>query len=265
MVLHAMNSAQQSTVAHRARATISLSLVTSVLATCLLQFAAKQVLSVFGSSYEEATWALRILVLAAFPLIVKNHYISICRIHDRIKNALLVIAPGCFLELGAASLGAHFGGLSGLSIGWVIATYIETMFMLRIVYKAVLPSEKFAVSTELQYAESQALWLMDTTPLPIISQSYMVAEALWHTNTFSLPIVRLPAIGQANREPNRNKQFLQDRANLGDNGSRQPLQPSRLQPHTPHPGRIPITDSSVNSQFLERIPDNSTIFEDEVI
>ncbi len=265
-VLHAMNSAQPSTLAHKARMTIGLALVTSALANCLLQFGTKQVLDLFGSTYaEQAAWTLRILAIAAFPLIIKNHYISICRIHDRIARAMLGMLPGGLLELGAAALGAHLGGLSGLSIGWVAAIYIESMFMFRTVYKAVFPSEESALSTELRYKEAQALWLMDTSPLPAIGQRYAGTQAPWLINTSLLPIVRLPAIGQATREPNSNKQSLQDGVNRGNNGGRQDLKPAQLQPYTPPPGRIPIIGSGVNNQFLERLHDDSTIFEDEMI
>ncbi len=285
-VLHAMNSAQPSTLMRKARMTIGLAVVASVLANCLLQFGTKQVLGLFGSTYaEQAAWPLRILAIAAFPLIIKNHYISICRIHDRIARAMLGMLPGGLLELGAAALGAHLGGLSGLSIGWVAAIYIESMFTFRTVYMAVFPSEESALSTELQYQEAralwlmdttslpaispgyagtQALWLMDTTPLPIIGQSYIAAGAPWLINTSLLPIMKLPAIGQVTREPNSNKQSLQNGVNRGNNGSRQRLKPAQLQPYTPHPGRIPKTNSGVNRQFLERIHDNSTIFEDQV-
>ncbi len=131
--------------------------------------------------------------------------------------------------------------------------------------KTIFPLEKSALSTELQYAEAQALWLVDTSPLPVIGQSYTAAEAPWLINTSLLPIVRLPAIGQATREPNSNKQSLQDGVNRGNNGGRQDLRPAQLQPYTPPPGRIPIIGSGVNSQFLERLHDHSTIFEDEMI
>ncbi len=106
IVLHAMNSAQQSTLAHKARVTIGLAFVTGLLANCLLELATKQVLSVFGGSYaDQATWCLRVLLLALFPLIIKNHYISICRIQDRVTQAMLGMLPGGLLEIGAAALG----------------------------------------------------------------------------------------------------------------------------------------------------------------
>jgi len=265
IVLHAMNSAQQSTLAQKARVTISLGLVTSLVANCLLQLATKQVLSLFGSSYaEQATLTLRILVLATFPLIIKYHYISICRIQDRIARALLGMLPGGLLELGAAVLGAHLGGITGLSAGWVAAIYVESIFMFRTVYTTVLSLDKSAPSTGMRYMEAEALWLMDTTPLPIIGQSFMVAEAPWLINKSSLPIVKFPAIGKDNREPNRNKQSLQDRASRRNNRSHQHLRPTRLQPFTPYLGDIPKTDSYLDSLSLERRPNNITIFEDEV-
>jgi len=250
IVLHAMNSAQQSTLAQKARVTISLGLVTSLVANCLLQLATKQVLSLFGSSYaEQAALTLRILVLAAFPLIIKYHYISIYRIQDRIARALLGMLPGGLLELAAAVLGARLGGLTGLSAGWVAAIYIESIFMFRTVYTTVLSLDKSAPSTGMRYMEAEALWLMDTTPLPIMGQSFMVAEAPWLINKSSLPIVKFPAIGKDNREPNRNKQSLQDRAGRRNNRSQQHLRPTRLQPFTPYPGHIPNDDGILNKSI----------------
>ena len=134
-VLHAVNSADQTLLARKARFTIGVSLVVSIAANLVLQLGATQVLSLFGKTYElEAAWCLRILALAAFPFIIKNHYISICRIQDRIVKAMIGMLPGGVLELGAAALGAHIGGLSGLSLGWVGALYVEAAFMLPTVF-----------------------------------------------------------------------------------------------------------------------------------
>jgi O-antigen/teichoic acid export membrane protein len=200
MVLHAMNSAQPSRLAHKARATIGLALITSLLVVCLLQVATKHMLSLFGNSYaEQATLILRILVLAAFPLVIKNHYISICRIYDRQKSAMLLIAPGCLLELGAAALGAHVGGLPGLGIGWITAVYIESMFMLRTVYQAIWKASP--LSEEQSFPAPETVWLLETSPLPVIGRFYEETEALWLVDTFVLPTVRLPTRVRAAREP----------------------------------------------------------------
>ncbi len=41
--------------------------------------------------------------LRAFPMTIKSHYIAICRIQDRIAQALMIMTPGCFLELTGGS------------------------------------------------------------------------------------------------------------------------------------------------------------------
>jgi len=189
-VLHAMNSAQQSTLAHKARVTIGLAVLTSILTNVVLQFGTTQVLGIFGSSYaENAAWCLRILALAAFPLIIKNHYISICRIQDRVGGAVLGILPGGILEVMAATLGAHFGGLSGLSIGWVAAITIEALCMCRAVYKAVWSGEALTVQDVQNSQEIQALWLIETASMPAIAQSYPGIKALQHIEN-SMPGIR---------------------------------------------------------------------------
>lgn len=185
VVLHAMNSAQQSSLADRARVTVGLALITSVLATILLQVVTTQVLAVFGHSYEQGAWDLRILVLAAFPIIIKNHYVSICRIHDRIKVAMWVIGPGCLLELGLAIFGSHVGGLTGLSAGWVIAIYMEAALMFRTVYKAIWVAKTPQPSPEEDHAAAEAIWLVDTSMLPVITPSYA-----WLAETTQLPVIR---------------------------------------------------------------------------
>lgn len=140
LVLFAMNSAQPAKLAHKARLTLSLGFIAIVVANCLLQFGTKQLLGLFGHIYaEQAAWSLRILGLGAFPLIIKNHYIAINRIQRRMARAILPIAIGTLLELGGAALGARLGGISGLSLGWITALCLESVFMSRTVYKAIRP------------------------------------------------------------------------------------------------------------------------------
>jgi len=172
-VLHAMNAAQQTTLAHKARVTIGLTVLTGILTNLVLQFGTTQILGLFGSSYaHNAAWCLRILALAAFPLIVKNHYISICRIQDRVGSAILGILPGGILEVFAAALGAHLGGLAGLSIGWVAAITVEAVCMTPTVYKAVWLGETLEIPDMQHSQKLQAAWLVETASLPAIAQSY---------------------------------------------------------------------------------------------
>jgi len=141
-VLYVMSSAHPAILAHKARLTLCLGAVTAILANCVFEFATRQVLGVFGHIYaEQAVWCLRILALGAFPIVIKHHYSTICRIQGRILHALLPVAAGTLLELGAAALGARLGGLSGLSLGWVAALCAEAVLMSRTVYKVVRPRD----------------------------------------------------------------------------------------------------------------------------
>ncbi|MBA2682672.1 MAG: lipopolysaccharide biosynthesis protein [Ktedonobacteraceae bacterium] len=167
-VLHAMNAAQQSTLAQKARSTIMLSCVLSTLAISFLQFTAPILLTAFGGSYAlQAATTLRVLVLAAFALTIKNHYISICRIQDRIRRALLSMIPGGLLELGAAVIGANYYGLEGLSVGWVLAVYIEALCMLPTVYAAVWSSQASKELYDGDEREASGMWVLDTISLPV--------------------------------------------------------------------------------------------------
>ncbi len=139
-VLYAMSSAHPAILAHKARLTLGLGAVTAILANCVFQFATRQVLGVFGHIYaEQAVWSLRILALGGFPYIIRGHYVAICRIQGRILDALLPMAAGTLIELGAAALGAQLGGLSGVSLGWVAAVCAEAVWMSRTVFKAARP------------------------------------------------------------------------------------------------------------------------------
>jgi O-antigen/teichoic acid export membrane protein len=177
MVLHAINSAQQSALRYKARVTLGLSFAVSIAVNGVLLIGAPLVLNLFGHTYaQQAAWALRILALGAFPLVIKNHYISICRIHDRITQAMIGMAPGGLLELGLAALGAHLSGLAGLSAGWVGAMCIESLFMAPTVYRAVFGPLQDSPSSEHPDRFTDALWLssretfylIDTAPLPVI-------------------------------------------------------------------------------------------------
>jgi len=149
--LYAVSSAQPSVLAHKARLTIGLAVITCVLANCVLLFGSKQLLGLFGQSYvEEGVWCLRILGLGALPFIIKEHYLAICRIQDRIANALLPLTVAALLELAAAGLGAHLAGLPGLSFGWITVECVETIFMFRIVYKTVRNINTLTSKNQLQ-------------------------------------------------------------------------------------------------------------------
>jgi O-antigen/teichoic acid export membrane protein len=241
-VLHAMNAAQQSTLARGVRLTISVSLVICALANLVLQCSSAQVLGLFGNTYAaEATWGLRILALAAFPLIIKNHYISLCRIQDRIVKAMVRMLPGGLLELAGAAFGARQAGLPGLSLGWVGALTIEAMFMFPTIYKVMQSAEsdrdQAAESDRDQAAETMSqqwqVWQVDTAPMVAISTSFSrITEATCLSNPLLIPTAQ--SFSDTNRHPIRRSERFS-----GDKIAR--LKPPRLQPYA-LPADMPLVD-----------------------
>jgi O-antigen/teichoic acid export membrane protein len=138
--LYAASSAQPATLPRKIRLTLSLAVGAAVLANCVLFFGTKQILELFGHSYaEQAVWSLRILGVESFPFIIKTHYITVRRIERKVGYATLPAIAGGVLELGASALGAFLGGLTGLSLGWLLAMCIEGACMTPTVYRAARP------------------------------------------------------------------------------------------------------------------------------
>jgi hypothetical protein len=81
MALYTVSSAQPHVLARKARLAMSIAVITCVLANTVLLFGSRQLLELFGPGYaEHGVWSLRFLALGAFPFLIKDLYIAICRI-----------------------------------------------------------------------------------------------------------------------------------------------------------------------------------------
>ena len=205
-VLHAVNAAQVTTLAQKARMTVSLSFLASVGIGAILILGAPQVLSLFklGDNID-AVSSLRILMLGSLPLIIKNHFISFSRIQDRVGKVVLPMVFGSVLELVLAGLGAHAGGLTGLCLGWVIAMLVEAVFMLPSVAKVLLgrtvlesyiddvvASDTMLLPAAAQFSQSgslEAMTLGNTMMLAEIETMQLVAVRIRQGNTGQFPAV----------------------------------------------------------------------------
>ena len=134
-VLYAAGIGDRATFAHKLRLTLGLAIALGVLSNIVLWAGADMLLGVFGHAYaEQAGGSLRIMGLAVFPLIIKDHFVAVQRVHERIPRAALLAMIGSALELAGAAIGASVDGLVGLSIGLVLALCVEAAFMARTVY-----------------------------------------------------------------------------------------------------------------------------------
>lgn len=148
--LYAVGARAPSALAQRMRFTLALAFAGGVLANAALFVGADHLLGMFGASYAtKAAWTLRILGLGVFPVIVKDHYVTLNRIRGRIAGAALLVTAGGALELVLAALGAILsGGLPGLALGYLGALWLEAVCMAPAVYHAAtLPSESTSTPT----------------------------------------------------------------------------------------------------------------------
>jgi O-antigen/teichoic acid export membrane protein len=138
IVLHATNPLEPLVLRQKTRMTMSFATGVSIIVGGVLIIGGHWILSLFGPGYaEHALWSLQVLALGAFPLIIKNHYLAIARVKKLIAQAIGPITLGAILELGIAALGARLSGLSGLSIGWVVAMYLEALMLFPLIYQTL--------------------------------------------------------------------------------------------------------------------------------
>lgn len=139
--LYAIGSAQPHELARKTRMTLALSTLFGI-AACgfVLEFGARM-LALFGGSYAVyGVDPLHLMALAVFPVIVRHHYVAIQRVRGQLVWTALIAAVAGVPELVLAALGASLGGLPGMSLGWIIALYLETIPMAIVVWRVVKSS-----------------------------------------------------------------------------------------------------------------------------
>lgn len=141
MALYAVGSRQgQQDLGQKIRLSLRVSTAIAVVANIVLWVGADFIIGIFGPAYrEQAPWALRLLTLAVFPIIVKDHFIAIRRVSGRVAQTAGMAAIGGILELSGAVIGASVGGLYGLCIGRIIGFCLEAMLMGREVFETAFP------------------------------------------------------------------------------------------------------------------------------
>jgi len=136
-VLFAVGTQEPHLLAQRLRFTLLIAVAVGIGSSLFLALGSEQILLVFGGDYaHEASLSLKIFGLGFFPLIVRDHYAAISRIHGHLLKAARLATAGCILELGLAATGGVVWGLSGLSFGWLVAVAVQACFMAPTVYKA---------------------------------------------------------------------------------------------------------------------------------
>jgi O-antigen/teichoic acid export membrane protein len=131
MALYALGVRDRDSLARHARFTLAVGLSSGIIAMVVLFIISDVLLRLlFGSDYsEQAGPTLRILTIAACPLVIIDHFIALTRIQGRTLAAAKLIWPMAIGQLCLAGLGATLGGLPGLSLAWVIGVTIEAVIV----------------------------------------------------------------------------------------------------------------------------------------
>lgn len=101
---------------------------------------ARSIMEVFGHEYAAAaSGALRILALTYVATVVRQLYVAISRVLDRVRRASLFALLAGAAELIAATAGGFWSGLTGLALGLAGVIVLEAVLMAPTVLAVVLP------------------------------------------------------------------------------------------------------------------------------
>jgi O-antigen/teichoic acid export membrane protein len=140
-VLYAIGRSDDHRLPSKMRQSLMTCLLVGAASTVFVVLAGSHMLTIFGRDYaQQATQALWLLTAGVFGTTVKDHYVALARIENRIRAALPLLYFGTFVELLFALIGVLLGGLTGLAAGWLTATLIEAAIMSRRVLGAARES-----------------------------------------------------------------------------------------------------------------------------
>ena len=134
--LFAEMSGDEGLLHRHVRRTLPLGLALSGGILVVVALAAPLVLRIFGSAYAvNGTTALRLLLLLGPAYVIKDHYVAIRRTQGRLSDAAKAMAAGSVAEAAGAALGGIYWGMTGLCVGWAVASWCEAAVLLPIVIR----------------------------------------------------------------------------------------------------------------------------------
>lgn len=144
-VLFTVGAADPLSAGSKLRTVLKLAVTVGIAGNLVLLLGADYLLRIFGPAYaDQSAICLRILALGVFPIIVKDSYIAIHRISNRVLQIVPLIMAFGFLELVLAAAGAQIDGLTGLSLGWVAAMCIEMLILAPRVFRTAFSETETA-------------------------------------------------------------------------------------------------------------------------
>jgi O-antigen/teichoic acid export membrane protein len=136
--LYAASVADPRGLAAKLRFSLRISVLAGLAGVPLVIACAHPLLRLFGAGYSaRAAVPLELLIAGYFGSVLKNHYIALCRISGRIRQAGTYATVSTAARLGAAVAGAMAGGLVGLSIALLLVMTAEGIVVIPTVRAAL--------------------------------------------------------------------------------------------------------------------------------
>jgi O-antigen/teichoic acid export membrane protein len=143
LALYAVGVRDEARLAQALRFTLRLAFGVILGANLVLIFGSRTILHVFGSEYaDNAATVLRIQGIFACLMIIKDHYIAIARIRGTVLKAGTLCAAGAVFEIGLASVGGAWKGLTWVALGSLAALAVEVCVMSPAVLRELKPARK---------------------------------------------------------------------------------------------------------------------------
>ncbi|MGD9804933.1 MAG: oligosaccharide flippase family protein [Hyphomicrobiaceae bacterium] len=129
-VLFTIGRAEQARLPERLRSSLMVSIAVGLATAIGFLLFSRTALWLFNPRYPEiAGSSLQLLGFAVPAIAIKYHYIALKRIDDAMLSASFVLGIGGLAEVGFAAIGAYFGGLSGMTGGWLLACLSQAAYM----------------------------------------------------------------------------------------------------------------------------------------
>lgn len=138
LVLFALTTGDVVVLREQVRFTLAISALLAVVSAPVIYLLSGFALSLFSSADMTARTAMWLLGLTVAPVAVKTHYVVVARVRGQMSRAARLTTAGSVLEVTLAGLGGWMGGLTGMSIAWLVALCMEAILFGPTVYSAAV-------------------------------------------------------------------------------------------------------------------------------
>lgn len=121
-------AAAPSELARHVREALRVAVALAAAATVALEALGPFVLSILGQAYaSNGATPLRIMALAAMPMVVIKVYLAVCRATGRMLEGTVVAAVTGVVAVGLGAAAANSLGLSGIAAAWLSVTLVAAL------------------------------------------------------------------------------------------------------------------------------------------